>query len=97
VQYLLLVFIIFEVLEGPIHGGNELETSNCNERHTEPCKNIIQHRDMCWYNIWLGSMFCAATVLSSVVCRTSREVAQAAALLSGSMRAEDSLWRGAGN
>jgi hypothetical protein len=25
VQYLLLVFTIFEVLEGPIHGGNELE------------------------------------------------------------------------
>jgi hypothetical protein len=31
-QYLPLVFIIFEVLEGPppIHGGNELETANCN-------------------------------------------------------------------
>jgi hypothetical protein len=29
-QYLLLVFTIFEVLEGPIHGGSELETSNCN-------------------------------------------------------------------
>jgi hypothetical protein len=29
-QYLQLVFTIFEVLEGPIHGGNELETSNCN-------------------------------------------------------------------
>jgi hypothetical protein len=38
VPYLLLVFTIFEVLEGPIHGGNELETSNCNERHNEPCK-----------------------------------------------------------
>jgi hypothetical protein len=25
-HYLLLVFTIFEVLEGPIHGGNELET-----------------------------------------------------------------------
>jgi hypothetical protein len=46
VQLLLLVFTIFEVLEGPIHGGNELETSNCNSRHNEPCKNIIQHRDM---------------------------------------------------
>jgi hypothetical protein len=30
VQYLLLVFTIFEALEGPIYGGNELETSNCN-------------------------------------------------------------------
>jgi hypothetical protein len=30
VQYLLLFFTIFEVLEGLIHGGNELETSNCN-------------------------------------------------------------------
>jgi hypothetical protein len=30
VQYLLLVFAIFEVLEGPTHGSNELETSNCN-------------------------------------------------------------------
>jgi hypothetical protein len=30
VQYLLLAFNIFEVLEGPIHGGNELERSNCN-------------------------------------------------------------------
>jgi hypothetical protein len=29
-QYLLLAFTIFEVLEGQIHGGNELETSNCN-------------------------------------------------------------------
>jgi hypothetical protein len=29
-KYLLLVFTIFEVLEGPIHGGNDLETSNCN-------------------------------------------------------------------
>jgi hypothetical protein len=29
VQYFLLVFTIFEVLEGPIHGGNELELSNC--------------------------------------------------------------------
>jgi hypothetical protein len=24
-QYFLLVFTIFEVLEGPVHGGNELE------------------------------------------------------------------------
>jgi hypothetical protein len=30
VQYLLLLFTIFEVLEGPVHGKNELETSNCN-------------------------------------------------------------------
>jgi hypothetical protein len=28
VQYLQLVFTIFEVLEGSMHGGNELETSN---------------------------------------------------------------------
>jgi hypothetical protein len=32
-QYLLLVFTIFEVLEGQIHGENELKTSNRNERH----------------------------------------------------------------
>jgi hypothetical protein len=25
-QYLLLIFTVFEVLEGPIHGGNELKT-----------------------------------------------------------------------
>jgi hypothetical protein len=62
VQYLLLVFTIFEVLEGPIHEGIELETSNCNSRHNEPCKNIIQHRDMCWRNILRGSIFSAATV-----------------------------------
>jgi hypothetical protein len=30
VQCLLLVFTVFQVLEGPIHGGNELETTNCN-------------------------------------------------------------------
>jgi hypothetical protein len=30
VQCSLLVFTIFEVLEGPIFGGNELEMSNCN-------------------------------------------------------------------
>jgi hypothetical protein len=28
VQHLLLVFTIFEVLEGPTHRGSELETSN---------------------------------------------------------------------
>jgi hypothetical protein len=50
VQYLLLVFTIFEVLEGPMHGGNELETSNCNSRHNEPCKNMVQQRDICWCN-----------------------------------------------
>jgi hypothetical protein len=50
VQYLLLVSNIFEVLDVPIHGGNELETFNCNERHNEPCKNIIQHRGICWCN-----------------------------------------------
>jgi hypothetical protein len=44
VKYSLLVFTIFEGLEGPIHGGDELETFNCNYRHTEPCKNIIQQR-----------------------------------------------------
>jgi hypothetical protein len=31
VQYLLLGFTIFNVLEGPIHGGNELETPNCKQ------------------------------------------------------------------
>jgi hypothetical protein len=30
VQYLLLVFTIFEILEGPIHAEAELEASNCN-------------------------------------------------------------------
>jgi hypothetical protein len=30
VQYLLLFFTFYEVLEGPVHGGNELEMSNCN-------------------------------------------------------------------
>jgi hypothetical protein len=30
VQYLLLVFTLFEILEGQMHGGNELEASNCN-------------------------------------------------------------------
>jgi hypothetical protein len=49
-QYLVLVFTNFKVLEGPIHGGNELEMSNCNLRRNEPFKNIIQHRDMCWCN-----------------------------------------------
>jgi hypothetical protein len=48
VQHLLLFFTIFEVLEDPIHRGNELETSNYTSRHNKPCKNIIQHRDMCW-------------------------------------------------
>jgi hypothetical protein len=48
VQYSQLVFTIFEVLEGPTHGGNELETSNRNQRNKEACKNIIQHRDICW-------------------------------------------------
>jgi hypothetical protein len=36
VQYLQLVFTIFEVLEGPMRGGDELETSNRSERHLEP-------------------------------------------------------------
>jgi hypothetical protein len=30
VHHLLLVFTIFEILEGSMHGGNELETSKCN-------------------------------------------------------------------
>jgi hypothetical protein len=38
VQYVLLVFTMFEVLEGPIHEGPQLEMSNCNERYNEPCK-----------------------------------------------------------
>jgi hypothetical protein len=50
VQHLVFVFAIFKVLESPIHVGNELETSNCNLRHNEPCKNIIEHRYMCWCN-----------------------------------------------
>jgi hypothetical protein len=50
VQYLLLVFTILEGLEGPVHGGNELVTTNCNYRHNEPCKNIILHRDIFWCN-----------------------------------------------
>jgi hypothetical protein len=62
VQYLLPVFTLFEVLEGPIHGGIELGTSNCNYRHEEQCKNIIQLRDICWRNKKRGSIFSAATV-----------------------------------
>jgi hypothetical protein len=49
-QYLLLVFTIFEVVEGLIYGGNELETTELQLKHNKPCKNIIQHRDMCWCN-----------------------------------------------
>jgi hypothetical protein len=30
VQYVLLVFTVFEVLEGPIPGGDEVAASNCN-------------------------------------------------------------------
>jgi hypothetical protein len=33
VQYVLPVFTIFEVLEGPMHGNNDLEASNCKLRH----------------------------------------------------------------
>jgi hypothetical protein len=29
-QYSLLVFTVFEVLEGPIHGGDRLKTPKCN-------------------------------------------------------------------
>jgi hypothetical protein len=73
--YLLLVFTIFEVLEGPIREGNELETSNCNLRHNEPCKNITQHRDMCWCNSLRGSIFGTVMVLPylltcSALCNT---------------------------
>jgi hypothetical protein len=32
------VFTIFEVLESPIHGGNERERSKCKLRHNEPCQ-----------------------------------------------------------
>jgi hypothetical protein len=62
VQYLLLVFTIFEVLEGPIHGGDELELPNCNKRHHEPCKNIVQHRDICCCNDSSSSILSAAMV-----------------------------------
>jgi hypothetical protein len=47
-----------------MHGGNELETSDCNERYNEPCTNEIQHRDICWCNNGRGSIFSAATVLA---------------------------------
>jgi hypothetical protein len=36
VQYLLLVFNILEVLKGPVHESNKLETSNCISGHNEP-------------------------------------------------------------
>jgi hypothetical protein len=72
VQFLLLVFTVFEVLEGPIHGGNELETSNCNSRHNEPCNNIIQHRGMCWCNNKRGSIFSAPTVLARLTMSDAR-------------------------
>jgi hypothetical protein len=62
VQYLLLVFTIFEILEGPINGGNELETSNCKDRHNKLLKNIVQHRDICLCNNVRGSICSAATV-----------------------------------
>jgi hypothetical protein len=45
-----------------MHEGNELETSNCSERHNEPRINIVQHRDICWCNDSRGSMFSATTV-----------------------------------
>jgi hypothetical protein len=45
-----------------MHEGNELATSNCNERHNEPRINIVQHRDICWCNDSRGSMFSATTV-----------------------------------
>jgi hypothetical protein len=57
VQYFIFVFTIFKVLEGPIHGGNEIDTSNCNQRYYEPCKNIIQLRyillvpSLAWFDI----------------------------------------------
>jgi hypothetical protein len=60
----MLVFTIFEVLEGPIQGGNELETSNCNLRHNETCKiafsteifagaitSVVQYLALLQYNI----------------------------------------------
>lgn len=48
-QYLLLVFTVFKVLEGPNCKGNELKTSNC-KRHNKPRKIIVQHRDICQCN-----------------------------------------------
>jgi hypothetical protein len=62
VKYTLLVCTILKVLEGPRHGGSELKTSNCNKRHNEPCKNIIQHRGMCWCNNKRCLIFNAATL-----------------------------------
>jgi hypothetical protein len=31
---------------------NQQETSNCNSRHNEPCKDIVQQGDICWRNNW---------------------------------------------
>jgi hypothetical protein len=41
---------------------NELETSNCNQRHNDPRKNIVQRRDICQCNNLQGSVLCTATV-----------------------------------
>jgi hypothetical protein len=52
VQFVLLDFTVFEVLEDPLYEYNKLETSNCNSRHNEPRKNIVQQRDISWCNNW---------------------------------------------
>jgi hypothetical protein len=39
-QYALLFDTVFEVLEGPIHGGNHLK-SNCNYRDNESRNNKV--------------------------------------------------------
>jgi hypothetical protein len=59
---ILVIFTFFEVLEGPVHGGNELETASCKLRHNAQHKNIAQHRDMCCCNNYRGEIFSAATV-----------------------------------
>jgi hypothetical protein len=46
-----------------MHGGNEVERSNRNQMHNEPCKDIVQHRDVCWCNNLWGSFFSAAMAL----------------------------------
>jgi hypothetical protein len=43
VQYFLLVFTIFEILEDPIHGENEFETSIRNQRHNIEPGTLMNH------------------------------------------------------
>jgi hypothetical protein len=58
VQYVLLVFTMFEVLERPIHEGHQLEMSNRNERYHEP-RNISFSKE-----IFAGAINIVAQILA---------------------------------